>query len=434
MKSSYSRYPTFRHNAKILYFILLGVLVLAGIFLYVNRYIYPFRAAYPQITATFSAPSTVDKSVNPEFTITLNVSGQQILAGDIILAYNPAQVEYYKDYAYASGVSNTDVATGQPFFNQPLLEQSTLATSPSPDIKLRTVLVSTYTNPNNPNWTTNANIVFKFRAIGNGPATIKLDSTSKFAGLSGGNATFFDLPLTLPQSTITLTGATPSVTSSPIPTTTSGVTPTTGSSTPIPSTTPSSTPTRTPTPTLNPKKDISLDLSVLFQGITDDPKDGTTKMQVDVSIKSTDGKVFMNKKQQFDAQGSGVWNSVVDFKQVDISKQYVILIKGPKHLKKRFCDRDVSETTPGTYNCSLGAISFNEGDNIFDFTNIVLLAGDIPSQNGIIDAVDITFIRQNFGKTDKATREKGDLNLDGIVDTQDYALILAALRFKYDEE
>ncbi len=69
-----------------------------------------------------------------------------------------------------------------------------------------------------------------------------------------------------------------------------------------------------------------------------------------------------------------------------------------------------------------------------DLSNILLLAGDIPIQNGIVDSVDIAFIRQNLGNQDQATKARGDLNYDGIIDAQDYSLILASLAFKYDEE
>lgn len=62
----------------------------------------------------------------------------------------------------------------------------------------------------------------------------------------------------------------------------------------------------------------------------------------------------------------------------------------------------------------------------------MILSGDLD-QNGVVDSVDISIVRNNLGKTDTATLTKADVNRDGRVDTQDFSLILAALAVRTDE-
>ena len=73
-------------------------------------------------------------------------------------------------------------------------------------------------------------------------------------------------------------------------------------------------------------------------------------------------------------------------------------------------------------------------DGVYDFSGITLLVGDLPEQDGIVNAYDIGLIINNFGKRDSDILSKADVNMDGIVDTQDYSLVIAALSIRYDEE
>ncbi|PIZ65644.1 hypothetical protein COY14_01950 [Candidatus Roizmanbacteria bacterium CG_4_10_14_0_2_um_filter_36_9] len=109
------------------------------------------------------------------------------------------------------------------------------------------------------------------------------------------------------------------------------------------------------------------------------------------------------------------------------------MIKGPKHLQKKICVNNPLEVIPGTYNCKKGEITLQNGEQTLDFLGIYLLAGDLPLQNGLIDAVDIIYVKSNLGSKDPEVVSRADLNLDGIVDSQDYTMIINALSFKYDE-
>src|SRR5690606_6089514 len=110
------------------------------------------------------------------------------------------------------------------------------------------------------------------------------------------------------------------------------------------------------------------------------------------------------------------------------------IIKGSKHLAKKICTNTPSEQLGGTYRCDEPTMNLQEGNNDLNFTGIILLGGDLPQQDGLINALDFAFIRQNLGSQDPQNLIRGDLNLDGIIDTQDHTIIKTALDFKYDEE
>ena len=141
------------------------------------------------------------------------------------------------------------------------------------------------------------------------------------------------------------------------------------------------------------------------------------------------------KKAMFTAQSDGTWTGTVVFDDIKSSLVGTIYIKGPKHIKKKICSNNPSEPVPGGYRCGeFELIELKKGENTLDFSSIVLLAGDLPIQNGVVDAVDLAFIRQTLTNQDSEKLIRGDLNLDGIIDTQDFSMVLSALGFKYDEE
>jgi hypothetical protein len=134
-----------------------------------------------------------------------------------------------------------------------------------------------------------------------------------------------------------------------------------------------------------------------------------------------------------------IWEGTVNLPaQVIPGQKYYLLIKGPKHIQKKICDKDPSETTGGSYRCQGGhAITFSSGQNNLDFSKIYLLAGDLPvngAQDGVVDSLDTSYIRNNIGKKDSTAVSIADLNLDGRVDTQDWSMVLYALSVKTDEE
>ncbi|MBP9690783.1 hypothetical protein KBD81_01745 [Candidatus Woesebacteria bacterium] len=186
-------------------------------------------------------------------------------------------------------------------------------------------------------------------------------------------------------------------------------------------------------PLLKGAIDANLIFKATFQGIIDTPRGPTKRIIAAVKISGSSGG-SQTFSIPFEAQAGGVWQATQQVKGISNLEKFTITLKGSKHLSKTICSARPVETVGGTYQCN-GEEGFEivTGDNQIDLTNIVLLAGDLPKQNGVVDSADIVYIRENFGNTNSDVLSRGDLNMDGIVDTQDYAMVLAALGFKYDE-
>ncbi|KKP85837.1 MAG: hypothetical protein UR89_C0040G0007 [Candidatus Roizmanbacteria bacterium GW2011_GWA2_35_8] len=176
-----------------------------------------------------------------------------------------------------------------------------------------------------------------------------------------------------------------------------------------------------------------LKLKLKFQGIAGKPADAYNKLAVKVKLlNEANENVTDYKTGDFVADTAGVWSGEVSF-NVNPSAKYVVYVKGPYHIQKKICDEKPTETAAGTYRCDRGKITLNAGDNNFDLSGIVLLAGDLPVQDGSVTAYDTSLVRNNLGKTDTDEVSKADVNRDGKVDTQDYSLIIAALSVRNDE-
>lgn len=217
---------------------------------------------------------------------------------------------------------------------------------------------------------------------------------------------------------------------SPLPT--SSQTQTTNTPTPSSTQTPTTSQTISPTPKLSPTSSvstgpaslISLAFKLKFHGITQKPK--TSSMLVKIKIADGTLTTPIDKLVYFQSDDSGIWIGTTSATLIPGSG-FTIYVKGPKHLQKRICDIKPSETNQGKYSCSKGTISIDKSGNLFDLTGIFLLVGDIPPQDGIINASDLGTIKGLLGKIDPVSREKADVNMDGIVDSQDWSLALSTL-------
>ena len=155
-------------------------------------------------------------------------------------------------------------------------------------------------------------------------------------------------------------------------------------------------------------------------------------MQVQVMV-GKEGFLSAPQVGTFTSDANGIWSGAVGFNDVTPGTGYRIYVKGPKHLQKKLCEAQPVETAAGTYRCADGKITIASGQNTFDFSKVYLLVGDLPTQNGVVDSYDTSYIKLNLGAKDAKALQTADLNLDGIVDTQDYSLVIAALTIKYDE-
>jgi len=188
------------------------------------------------------------------------------------------------------------------------------------------------------------------------------------------------------------------------------------------------------TPTGGPTGNNVLNLKMKFQGITSKPGDPRNTMDVKVRLTGCGLSAAQEAVLKVTANDTGIWSGSVGFNlpACTTGTGYTVFLKGPRHIQRKICDATPTETSGGTYRCSDGKISIIAGQNNFDFSGILLLAGDVD-QNGTVDSADISFVRNNLGKTDAAVLSKCDINLDGKCDTQDYSLVISALSVKVDE-
>ncbi len=194
----------------------------------------------------------------------------------------------------------------------------------------------------------------------------------------------------------------------------------------------------TPTGAIPVTGNTILNLKLKFQGITSKPADARNFMNVKFTLSGDGIATPIVKSGTFVSDGSGVWSGKVGF---DVSsptgKKYMLYVKGPRHVQKKICENAPNETAAGTYRCSAEAMTLKTGENTFDFSKVLQLSGDVygpdKKQDGVVNAIDISFIKNNLGKSDASVLSVCDINLDGKCDTQDYSLIISALSIKSDE-
>ncbi|MDH7476327.1 MAG: dockerin type I domain-containing protein [Microgenomates group bacterium] len=246
------------------------------------------------------------------------------------------------------------------------------------------------------------------------------------------------LTITVSQSGVTNTpGPSPTPTRTPTPTTPAAT------NTPGPAATVTQGPSPTsggPSPTAGQttetqSQNITLNLKLKFQGVLKRPSGDSNKLQV--KVRAVGGGKEETKTAEFTANDNAVWTGSVTFTTLTPGTNYRIYTKGPKHLRKKICSASPLETYPGTYHCDDGQIALAAGQNTFDFSNIYQLVGDLPGQggmqDGIVNSYDTSLVTTNLNKNDSQAVNWADLNLDGVVNAQDYSLIIAALSIRSDE-
>src|SRR3989344_7627561 len=410
-----------KHILKLGTFIIVAVGVLGFMFWYVNKYLYPFFATTNAVTVTMS-PEKTQKQLQEEFNVTLGLSGQYMSGVELYFNYDGDKLEYVMDQI---------VVLPDKYFTDVVIEKVKGELSNNQNQLLVTLVTLSEISGDT------VNINLKFKAISAGTAKITLDSMSKVVGVDKAtkqSVLYFDLSPTTVSSEITIGIGNTTITPSTGPTASPS-----GSLTPpvteIPQ--PSEPPvSQIISPPISGESEIKLNLKLRFQGITSQPKEGGRTMDVAVAVAPVPYVYLAREKiATFTAQSDGTWTGSVTFENVPSYFAGTIYIKGPKHIKKKICSNSPKEPVAGGYRCSaFELLNLKNGENNLDFSNVILLAGDLPIQNGVVDAVDLAFIRQTLSNQDAEKLQRGDLNLDGIIDTQDFSLVLSALGFKYDEE
>jgi mRNA-degrading endonuclease toxin of MazEF toxin-antitoxin module len=413
----------FKLKKKVIFLIIFGLLVLGGMSWFVNQYLTSFFATQNNVVITPSSDINQTKSAGESFIVTFNIApqtaGQVVTAFSLVLEYDKDKVEYENTNGSGVDIIQSD------FYD--ILEENNV--SQQGKVYLTIVNKSTTDIPNQ--------LSFKFKTKSglspqqlNQSTSIKLFNVTETAGESSSSAIEFVRSDTSPIVLANVSFATPTVTITPIvtitPDPTQNTTPTV-TITPIVTTTPD---TITIPVAINPQN-INLKMKFKIQGVSTLPRIRDS-LNFNIALMQDRSEV-KEEIVPFTVQPDGTYIGNKVFEGIDISKKYSLAVKGAKHLNKVVCQNNPSESFPGGYQCSASNIQFGTGDNDIDFSGIYLLAGDIPQQNGIVDSVDISFIRQNFGNTSPDNLRRGDLNFDGIIDTQDYVLIMTALAFKFDE-
>lgn len=190
-----------------------------------------------------------------------------------------------------------------------------------------------------------------------------------------------------------------------------------------------------PTQSLGGANNVTVNLRLSFQGITTKPS-AANKMSVRLTL--VGGNKQQTRNVEVTVNDQGVWQGSATFQNLEKRSDYYALIKGPKHIQKRVCVLNPSETRPGTYSCFQGSISIQSQSVTLDASKVRLLAGDLPQQDGIVDSYDTSLVRNIVSKPLDQRRAAenlrlADINLDGIVDSQDYSLVIASLSVRSDE-
>ncbi len=205
------------------------------------------------------------------------------------------------------------------------------------------------------------------------------------------------------------------------------------------------TPTAEPTDTPIASIEASLKISLRFQGLnsTSSKKFLSEKTRVTL-VHTPSNTVFEPKTVDFRIVDALRWEGEARFAGVASGSGYLVAIKGPQHVQRLICDDQPAETSGsigGLYKCErdgddhqIGGITLGRGANILDFDGITQFAGDLPEQDGVIDSLDLANVRQSLGSTESDALEMADLNLDGVVNTADFSLVIQGLeRYRADE-
>ncbi len=146
---------------------------------------------------------------------------------------------------------------------------------------------------------------------------------------------------------------------------------------------------------------------------------------VDLVVKG-EGSTYKYEDVPVEFNEEAIGTGSLELVGVEPSDGYAILIKGPVHLARRYCEDDQTE------HCWLGEedITLAAGDNNFDWTGLRLEPGDID-QNGVVNSADFTTLKQAF-MTQGDIPE--DINFNGIVNGQDVTFFLGTLSTKYEDE
>lgn len=174
----------------------------------------------------------------------------------------------------------------------------------------------------------------------------------------------------------------------------------------------------------------SLNLKLKLQGVSESTK--ITPLQ---KFKITLGNSEKNKHQKtvdLKLADDYTFTGEVGFDDIAIGDNFRLLIKGPKHMQKRFC----TLTPKGEdYSCKKDeGFTLVAGKNEADLSAVPLLSGDLPEQDGLLDAEDVGSLLKCIAKPNKECIKITDLNYDGVTLGNDLSLMFATMATTYEDD
>ncbi|MCR4326149.1 MAG: dockerin type I domain-containing protein [Candidatus Roizmanbacteria bacterium] len=454
------RQPMIKHHHKneshhlafdiVVYFVVPLVLILIALRIDSARFLFTTKGAEATITATLGN-DPINTQVNTTIPVPLQLSASadnKISGTELYVMFNTdgSNTLTFDGYADTTGTFTKEVIKEVRDFNSmKLLHLVLIADKKKGDLSSQALLT------------------LRFKANKNGTDTITfLTQESSIVGpISGIQYTITPeneahttivvsdsapSPTTAAQVTPTTTPATgttpttapttaPAATTTPSPTL--GVSPTASAqatATPAPTTQPTATPTPTPTPSPTPRPTatptlaptatptsaphaIQVNLSVRFQGITKKPiATYCQNKKVKVTIK---GSSLSQPKVLNDivvtANNQGIYTGSFSLTDIQAGNNYTMAIKGPQHLQRVFT----------------GA-NFQLGENTANLTTTPLFVGDFPLQDGVLNQQDVQFLKSRVLSSQE--NQAADVNCDGVVNGNDYSLLIESMKIKYDDE
>lgn len=219
------------------------------------------------------------------------------------------------------------------------------------------------------------------------------------------------------------------------------------------------TPTRgatgTPTPTVTSTPgEVKIKVKVVFPGVSKACPSAPAALKAKCETQGIKIMVVKNNQVLADVANFAVshTNQIVVFggiesaiyesaflalpNTVTAGSNYVIFVKGPKHLQTKYCAL-LNQTRP----CTAGnTINLINGENTLDFTKYPLLAGDLPhptyGQDGVVNSLDATYLTSTCFADPEGTEclNRADLNLDGAINTLDMGLLNNTIYTRWEDE
>lgn len=180
--------------------------------------------------------------------------------------------------------------------------------------------------------------------------------------------------------------------------------------------------------------DYTFDIFVRFAGVTDGRAEGAK-----ATIRFINGALdLITSPRTFTHTTNGNYKTTLTLSptQLPPGSGYVIIVKGEKHLARKYCKAS-GQTTPCQSQETITLPVPNGQTTVFTFTGLPLDPGDLRAQDGRADLSDFAKIkdRMNISCSLLSDMDKliSDINYSGCVDSMDAYWMRHTLETRYDE-